>query len=313
MSSERPLPTRHLERCLACHGMRLRPLPLRYEFRGAVFPLTACGDCGIRFLAVQPAPEALGEFYSAEYFEADYRCGRGTASSFEEAPFVAENRDLLEDFESLTRPGRLLEVGCAAGWLLRHAAARGWEVRGVELSEPAVRFARARGLEVHHGDLLGAALSPGHFDLVYMGDVLEHVLDCRATLAEVVRVLKPGGIFYLRGPITTNSIGRRLGLGLYGALGRTITLREPPYHLWEFMPGPLARLARAVGLEVVRLRQSKIPPGRPHGDKPPVQRLALAVLDAVNAPITLGFNVLGDRIVLVARKAQVQAPPGTRR
>lgn len=135
-----------------------------------------------------------------------------------------------------------------------------------------------------------------------MGDVLEHVPDCRATLAEVARVLAPGGHLYLRGPITTNSIARRAGLALYRLAGRDIVLREPPYHLWEFTPRPLARLLRAVGLSVLQMRQSKIPAGRPHGEKGPAQRLAMFVFDVANLPLTRFFNICGDRVVLIARK-----------
>ena len=258
----------------------------------------------MRFLAVQPAGSAMAEIYSAEYFEADYRCGRAAASSFDGDAFVAENRGLLDAFESLGSPGRLLDVGCATGWLLDHARARGWQAQGVELSEPAVRFARERGLEVHHGDLLDARFPASSFDLVYMGDVLEHVPDCRATLAEVARVLKPGGHLYLRGPITTHSLARSLALWGYGLLGRVIVLREPPYHLWEFTPRSLERLAREVGLIVVSSRQSKIPPGHSHGSKTSLQRAALAVLDSINLPITLWVYAMGDRIVWVARRPE---------
>jgi SAM-dependent methyltransferase len=165
-----------------------------------------------------------------------------------------------------------------------------------------VAHARARGLEVFQGDLLGARLPADTFDLVYMGDVLEHVPDCRAVVAEVARILKPGGWFYLRGPITTHSIARALALRLYQAMGRAIVLDEPPYHLWEFTPRPLWRLMTACGLSVVRLRQSKIPPGRTRGDKSALQRVALAILDTINLPITTLFNARGDRAVMVARK-----------
>jgi len=174
-------------------------------------------------------------------------------------------------------------------------------VRGVELSGDAVTRARGLGLDVFHGDLAGAGFPADFFDLVYMGDVLEHVPDCRATLVEVARVLRPAGHLYLRGPITTNSLARRVGLSLYGRY-RPIVLEEPPYHLWEFTPGSLRRLAVSAGLAVVSLRQSKIPPGRPHGRKRPVERLAMNLLDAVNAPLTRAFNVLGDRVVLIAQK-----------
>jgi SAM-dependent methyltransferase len=297
-----PASTRTLESCLACGGREVGRLALRYEHRGVTYPLMECAGCGMRFLGVQPQGAALEALYAEPYFEADYRCGRSASSSFDERPFLAENQGLLDAFASLIPPGRLLDVGCASGWLLKHAAERGWRAAGVEPSKPAAEFARSLGLDVRHGDLPAARFEPGCFDLVFMGDVLEHVPDCRATLLEVARVLAPGGFLYLRGPITTHSLARGLGLALYRGLGRDIVLREPPYHLWEFTPGSLRRLAEAAGLEVVRLRQSKIPPGRVRGEKSPWQRAAIVALDALNAPLTLAFNVLGDRVVLVARK-----------
>ncbi len=301
MSDGAPLATRTLNRCLACGGARFAPLPLRYEFRGA-FPLAECRDCGMRFLRVQPASEALAELYSSGYFERDFRCGRSDSGYFDEDAFRAENAGLLEAFEALGPGRRLLEVGCAGGWLLKHAAERGWRPRGVELSAEAVARARALGLDVVHGEVAAARFPEAGFDLVYMGDVLEHVPDCRVTLAEVARVLGPGGHLYLRGPITTHSLARRLALAAFALAGRAIVLREPPYHLWEFTPRSLARLTRAVGLEVVGMRQSKIPPGRPHGTKSALQRAVMAVLDALNLPLTRAFNVLGDRVVMIARK-----------
>jgi SAM-dependent methyltransferase len=193
-------------------------------------------------------------------------------------------------------------VGCAAGLLLKRARERGWHVTGVELSSAAVAHARALGLDVHEGTLDTAARPADAYDVVYMGDVLEHVPDCRATLAEVARVLAPGGHVVVRGPITTHSMARRLGLALYGLAGRDIVLREPPYHLWEFRPGSLRRLAAAVGLEVVAIEQSKIPPGPRYGKKGALQALAMNMIDVLNVPLTRSFNVLGDRAMLVARK-----------
>jgi SAM-dependent methyltransferase len=301
MTDDGPLATLTLAHCLACGGSRLAPLPLRYEFRGS-FPLGVCRTCGMRFLRVQPAREALRELYCSGYFERDFRCGRSAADYFREDAFRPENVGLLDAFARLRPAGRLLEVGCAGGWLLKHAAERGWQAYGVELSTAAVAHARSLGLAVHEGDLAGARLADSSFDLVYMGDVLEHVPDCRAVLAEVVRVLAPGGHLYLRGPITTNSLARRAALALYRAVGREIVLREPPYHLWEFTPGPLRRLLAAVGFRLLEMRQSKIPPGRPHGEKSLLQRLAMTAIDAFNLPVTRALNVCGDRVAIIARK-----------
>lgn len=312
MEGPGPIATRQITRCVSCGETRLHPLPMRYEHLGASFPLVECRRCGLRFLGVQPTAESLGRLYQAEYFESDYRCGREAGSSFDESALAAEDRALLDRFEALGPGRRLLDVGCAAGWLLRHATERGWSARGVELSESAAKFARGRGLEVFQGDLLAARLPDAAFDLVYLGDVLEHVPDCRATLAEAARVLAPGGHLYLRGPITTHSLARSFGLWLYGALGRSIVLREPPYHLWEFTPRPLRRLFEAAGLGVLRMAQSKIPPGRAHGAKTAVQRGVMAAIDAVNLPLTGLFGVRGDRVTVIARHA-VQASGPARR
>jgi SAM-dependent methyltransferase len=256
----------------------------------------------MRFLRVQPAAEGLRELYGADYFQRDFRCGRCAVDSFRGEAFRDENHALVDAFSRLRPPGRLLEVGCASGWLLASAAERGWEVVGVELSSVAVAHARSLGLEVHEGELPGVPLPSASFDVVYLGDVLEHVPDCRATLAEVARVLKPGGFMYLRGPITTHSLARELALRAAALAGRTLVLREPPYHLWEFTPRSLRALAAVVGLRVVELKQGKIPPGHAHGEKSALQRAAMAAIDAVNVPITRVLGAWGDRVVLVAQK-----------
>ena len=296
------LETRALDHCLACGARALARVAMRYEWQGGHFPAARCRRCGMLFLRVQPAGATLARMYSGEYFDRDFRCGRSDATSTDEAAFRAENDGLLDRFESWRGESRLLEVGSAAGLLLKRARERGWHCVGVEPAPEAVARARALGLDVRQGTLEDSALADAAFDVVYMGDVLEHVPDCRATLAGVARVLVPGGHAVVRGPITTHSLARRAGLALYGALGGCIVLREPPYHLWEFRPASLARLARAVGLEVVAIEQSKIPPGRPHGKKSALQALAMNALDAVNVPLTRRWNALGDRALLVARK-----------
>lgn len=300
-----PMQTRTLTRCLGCGSARLAPFAMQYEHLDNMFPAARCMECDLRFLRVQPVGESLARLYWAEYFSVDYRCGRSDTHSFDESAFREENRGLLKRFETLkptTGPARLLEVGCASGWLLKHASERGWQVRGVELSEHAVKHARRLGLDVVQGTLEDAKYPDASADLVYMGDVLEHVPDCGETMREVARVLAPGGACFLRGPITTHSLARRFGLAVYGALGRDIVLHEPPYHLWEFTPRSLTRLMRKVGLEVTLMEQAKIPPGRPHGRKSVLHALVMGGIDLVNMPITRLFNAFGDRVVMVARK-----------
>jgi SAM-dependent methyltransferase len=181
---------------------------------------------------------------------------------------------------------------------------RGWMVQGVEYSIEASAEARAHGVPVFTGGLAQAALPAASFDVAFLGDVLEHVPNPAATLAEVTRVLAPGGALFLRGPMATHSIARHGGLALMRTLGRTLVLEEPPYHLWEFEPGTIAALVAGAGLRLESFRQSKVPPGfsKRRRSGAVLGAVALYALDAVNAAWTGLTGSLGDRCELVARR-----------
>jgi 2-polyprenyl-3-methyl-5-hydroxy-6-metoxy-1,4-benzoquinol methylase len=91
---------------------------------------------------------------------------------------------------------RVLDVGCAAGGLGALIRERGNWVGGVELSEAGSRQAAERLDRVWSFDIEGEwpdELSRGDFDLVVMGEVVEHLFDPAAVLARAKTALKPGG------------------------------------------------------------------------------------------------------------------------
>lgn len=106
-------------------------------------------------------------------------------------------------------PGRLLEIGCGAGDLLAHLVARGFEGTCVELSatareEAARRLEDARPAVAIETDL---GRVQGNFHLVVACEVLEHVEEDRAALAEWAARVAPGG----RLLITVPAHPRRFG------------------------------------------------------------------------------------------------------
>jgi SAM-dependent methyltransferase len=91
---------------------------------------------------------------------------------------------------------RVLDVGCATGYLAERLIARGCEVVGVEADPAAADLARGRGIEVVVGDVEDPAVRsalPGERDRVLFGDVLEHLRDPRATLVDARSLLSSGG------------------------------------------------------------------------------------------------------------------------
>lgn len=110
-------------------------------------------------------------------------------------------RRYVPDFE--LRGSAVLDVGCGDAGVPIAFGEAGAGVAGVEPSEKSVRRGRVRAEE--HGvdlDLRGASaeslpFSDATFDLVILDNVLEHVADRERTLAEIRRVLRPGGLLYM--------------------------------------------------------------------------------------------------------------------
>ncbi|MEL6643810.1 MAG: bifunctional 2-polyprenyl-6-hydroxyphenol methylase/3-demethylubiquinol 3-O-methyltransferase UbiG [Pseudomonadota bacterium] len=107
----------------------------------------------------------------------------------------------------------VLDLGCAGGFMAEALAKRGAEVTGIDPATDAIDAARdhaaASGLSIHYDVGVGEALPYPEraFDAVVCVDVLEHVNDLQRVLAEVERVLKPGGMF-LFDTINRNPISR---------------------------------------------------------------------------------------------------------
>lgn len=89
-------------------------------------------------------------------------------------------------------PGRGLDCSCGTGMTLRHLPQ--WVQTGADLSPLALAHCRQSGLkQVVRASLTSLPLPDGNFDLVTCLDTLEHIEDDQAALAQVFRVLKPGG------------------------------------------------------------------------------------------------------------------------
>jgi 2-polyprenyl-3-methyl-5-hydroxy-6-metoxy-1,4-benzoquinol methylase len=107
--------------------------------------------------------------------------------------------------------GRLLDIGCAYGFLLRRLADQ-FETFGLDVSQHAVERARQvspRSTVAVHNILQPLPFDDAWFDVVTMNDILEHVPGTDRILAEVARVCRSGAILYVTTP-NRNLIRRTL-------------------------------------------------------------------------------------------------------
>lgn len=107
---------------------------------------------------------------------------------------------ILDTIEKKSFGGRLLDVGTGCGLFLHAARERGWMVKGIEPSYESVKTATNRyDLEIFHGTLK-EFLDKDLFDVVTFVNVLDHSAEPWNEIKHAYKLLKPGGLIYLRFP-----------------------------------------------------------------------------------------------------------------
>ncbi|HEX8619537.1 MAG TPA: class I SAM-dependent methyltransferase [Thermoanaerobaculia bacterium] len=144
-------------------------------------------------------------------------------------------------------PVRVLDYGCGYGTILRALSAPSVICTGYEISATVAAAGRARQLDVF--STLDEIRARGPFDGIVLSDVLEHVVDPRATLATCRELLTPNGWICVNVPDFSENRAR----SLFDAIRRGVeTTREinPWEHLNYFSPRTLAKMVESAGFKV---------------------------------------------------------------
>ena len=191
--------------CHICRSVDVRP-----AFDLPEFIVTRCRSCGHgRTVYKRELGDTQARFQGARWTET-----RGILESVTAAMAELRYADLRE-----FRPGPdVLEVGCGTGEFLAAANSAGHRVTGLDLSEEAVAYVRRRypGLDVHRATLDADYLRPDSFDVVAAFHVLEHVADPVSLLLQMTRLLRPGGLVYVRVPNLNTWYRHVLGRNWWG-------------------------------------------------------------------------------------------------
>jgi len=153
--------------------------------------------------------------YDEAYFEgrnSNYWWTVGSYANLRQFPHWEEMLKLIREFR---KGGRLLDVGCAYGFLVDEASEY-FESYGIDVSSFAVK----KSVEYCRGSVSRASASrlpfrDESFDAITLVDTLEHVSDYNNCLKDVVRALKKGGILLLQlpNPLIWAHVCANIGLG----------------------------------------------------------------------------------------------------
>ena len=137
------------------------------------FDFVRCSACSVVYQDPRPVFEDLRKRYGEGYFSYELsnegNFHRLMKLGLHDAGFDART-------ETLRRPRRFLDIGCATGMLLETMGEKGWEVRGVDICRESAEYGlRHRGVEIFPGTLEEADFPDGSFSAVHFSHLIEHV------------------------------------------------------------------------------------------------------------------------------------------
>ena len=188
---------------------------------------------------LHPLPEAdeLALYYNQNYY------GEGRKKFF--SPIEAAVRRLTAMKWRRLQPcvgrgQRMLDIGCGRGTMVNLARAEGVDAYGVERNFPH----GTPNPHIYYKDLFDCQFPADNFQLVILWHVLEHLAEPKKSLAEIYRILAPGGWLSLAVP--------NYGGAQAEASGKHWFHLDIPRHFWQFRPKPLQQMIEQQGFHLVQ-------------------------------------------------------------
>ncbi|MFA6449758.1 MAG: methyltransferase domain-containing protein [bacterium] len=266
------------EKCLVCSSSDVKKIDKKDEYA-----LYKCRSCGFGFAWPRPKIDALKDIYD-EAFDENSEKGIWSGELTKDNPkgkrsgmdnFGTDEKEYTDRLDILRKHLQggdlsILDVGCAAGFFVDFARRSGWKADGLDVSGYNARMAKENfDLDIVLAPLMESGLPGESYDAVIMRCILEHSVDPYGDLAEVWRLLKPGGIVYIYIPNEFNP--------LQNLATRHVVKKRwwfaAPHHLNFFTPSSLEKILNNVGFETEYLTTSF-----------PVEIFLLLGVDYVNFP-----------------------------
>ncbi len=190
-------------RCYLCGNKELKTIV------DLDWPIKKCSECQLIQVSPMPSKTQVTALYQGDYWK---------NFSFYSSQLPAHEKYFhkkISDIKKLRRSGRLLDVGCAYGSLLKAANDQGFISEGIDISDFAVKECQKLNLKATAG-VIANVRKNNYYDVITAFEVLEHERDPLSTLKSAVKLLKSNGLLVVSVPDSNSFSAKILGKYWFG-------------------------------------------------------------------------------------------------
>ncbi len=294
-------------KCNLCGGEDGKTIPFRYAFKDRFLWGVSCNSCSLVSIWPRPSDEEIKEMYEDDYFTSDDKQTHHMEVSYLEILSKGDYQEGIQQIKKYCESGNILDVGCATGNFIYVLSKNGYNVKGIELSTFAAEFGRKNfGINIinkpYSVDLINKELDENYFDVIMMGDVLEHFTNPTEAMELTYKILKPGGVALIQLPGTLNLISSRIAFFIYKLIGSQKTMYIPPYHLTEFNAKTARTMFEKCGFKKIIIKEDIKPPSTITLRGNFAENTFKLAFQYLNYYLTKWFGVPGDRMIIEVYK-----------
>jgi 2-polyprenyl-3-methyl-5-hydroxy-6-metoxy-1,4-benzoquinol methylase len=205
------------------------------------YTVKECRQCGHRFTKVDDLKNHLNQVYSDDYFF-EGKAGYPDYLAEKDILIKAGKRyaKLISNYMTL---GKLLDVGCAAGFIMKGFEDSGWECVGIEPNRTMASYGRnVLNLKINSGSL--EEFNDGtKYDLICLIEVIGHFYDLEKATHNILKLLNVGGFVLVESWNMKSFVAK--------VLGKRWHEYSPPSVLNWFSDNTLIDLFKNIGMEIV--------------------------------------------------------------
>lgn len=205
------------------------------------YSILECLGCHYRYANIKISENEIGLIYNDQYFSG---AKDGYPNYIEEGELlVAEGKKYSALLQRYMMPGKILDVGSAAGFILKGFQDSGWMGKGIEPNRTMFEYARSQlNLDVENTTLENYS-DTTQYDLISMIQVVPHFFDLHKALSVAAELTRPGG-YWLIETWNRDSLIAKI-------FGRHWHEYNPPSVLHWFSPDGLRSLVDRFGFREV--------------------------------------------------------------